>query len=115
MTRRRLFLPALGLALAVCLAACSAAPDVPSSAPPAAPDAAEEETATCQGTLNTLDTDLDYLVIVDGNGDHLSFDLAGADAGGLEPGDAVTVTYTGTLSAGGGEPTATVVSIGAAG
>ena len=114
MTRRRLFLPALGLALAVCLAACSAAPAASPSpspnAPLAAPPAPEEETAVLQGTLNTLDAELGFLIVADGDGNYCRFDLGEADPGELEPGDTVMVTYTGQLSDD-EEITATVTAI----
>ena len=102
MTRRRLFLPALGLALAVCLAACSGAPAASPSPSPNAPlassPAPEEETSVLQGTLNTLDAELGFLIVVDEDGNYCRFDLGETDPGELEPGDAVTVTYTGQLS-----------------
>ena len=114
MTRRRLFLPALGLALAVSLAACSGAPAASPSPSPNAPltasPAPEEETAALQGTLNTLDAGLGFLIVVDEDGNYCRFDLGEADPGELEPGDAVTVTYTGQLSDG-DEITATVTAI----
>ena len=118
MTRRRLFLPALGLALAVSLAACSGAPaaspsPAPSSDAPlaASPSPAPEgETAVLQGTLNTLDAELDSLIVVDGDGNYCRFNLGDTDAGELEPGDAVMVTYTGQLSDD-EEITATVTAI----
>lgn len=114
MTRRKLFLPALGLALAVSLAACSAAPAASPSPSPDAPLAAspapEEETAVLQGTLNTLDAELGFLIVADGDGNYCRFDLGEADPGELEPGDTVMVTYTGQLSDD-EEITATVTAI----
>ena len=114
MTRRRLFLPALGLALAVCLAACSGAPAASPSPSPnaslASSPALEEETSVLQGNLNTLDAELGFLIVVDEDGNYCRFDLGETDPGELEPGDAVTVTYTGQLSDG-DEITATVTAI----
>ena len=116
MTRRKLFLPALGLALAVSLAACSGAPAASPSpasspdAPLAASPAPEAETSVLQGTLNTLDAELDFLIVVDGDGNYCRFNLGDTDAGELEPGDAVMVTYTGQLSDD-EEITATVTAI----
>ena len=114
MTRRKLFLPALGLALAVSLAACSGAPAASPSPSPNAPLAAspapEAETSVLQGTLNTLDAELDFLIVVDGDGNYCRFNLGDTDAGELESGDAVMVTYTGQLSDD-EEITATVTAI----
>ena len=117
MKKRTLLLTAAGLALAVSLAACSNTPAAQSPAPPAdsptveSPSAQPEaETAVFQGTLNTVDAGLDYLVAVDDSGNYCRFNLGGVDTSGLEPGDGVTITYTGELSTD-DEPTATITAI----
>ena len=45
-----------------------------------------------------VDSELGYLVLVTEEGDFYKLDLNGTDVSGLEPGDAVTAAYTGTLS-----------------
>ena len=118
MLQCRRVLPALALALALSLAACSPAPAGESpSLPPETPGAAspsaqpEAETSTLRGTLNTVDTGQDLLVLVDGDGGYCRFDLNGVDAAGLEPGDTVEVTYTGVLSPDSDDLTAVVTAL----
>ena len=119
MQYRKLLLPAVGLGLALALAACSGggapagSPSLPPESPavesPAAPP--EGETSTLQATLNSVDTGLDFLVAVDEAGNYCRFNLGGVDAGDLEPGDNIRITYTGTLSDGDGAPTATITAL----
>ena len=92
-TRRALgLLCALGLCLG--LAACGRGAAEPSPAPQESP----REEQTLQATLNRVDSELGYLVLVTEEGDFYKLDLNGTDVSGLEPGDAVTAAYTGTLS-----------------
>lgn len=123
MQYRRLFLAAAGTALALALAACSgtgAPADTPAGQASAPQESAvvetqtpapEAETHTLEATLNSVDTGLDFLVAVDDNGNYCRFNLGGTDADGLEPGDDIRITYTGTLTDGDGEPTATVTAL----
>ena len=94
-TRRALgLLCALGLCLG--LAACGRGAAEPSTAPRETQAQGEEQ--TLQATLNRVDSELGYLVLVTEEGDFYKLDLNGTDVSGLEPGDAVTAAYTGTLS-----------------
>ena len=70
------------------------------------------ETHTLQGTLNQIDTELKYLVLVTEEGYfRFSFSDTDLDLSGLEPGDTVTITYTGTLDAESEDVSAQLVSI----
>ena len=70
------------------------------------------ETHTLQGTLNQIDTDLKYLVLVTEEGYfRFSFSDTDLDLSGLEPGATVTITYTGTLDAESEDVSAQLVSI----
>ena len=70
------------------------------------------ETHTLQGTLNQIDTDLKYLVLVTEEGYfRFSFSDTDLDLSGLEPGDTVTITYTSTLDAESEDVSAQLVSI----
>ena len=70
------------------------------------------ETHTLQGTLNQIDTGLKYLVLVTEEGYfRFSFSHTGLHLSGLEPGDTVTITYTGTLDAESEDVSAQLVSI----
>lgn len=70
------------------------------------------ETHTLQGTLNQIDTDLKYLVLVTEEGYfRFSFSDTDLDLSGLEPGDTVTITYTGALDAESEDVSAQLVSI----
>ena len=118
MQHRKLFLAAAGAALAIALTACSGtgAPAGTPAGTASAPQetqtpAPEAESPTLQATLNSVDTGLDFLVAVDENGNYCRFNLGGVDADGLEPGDSIQITYTGTLSDGEGEPTATITAL----
>ena len=76
-------------------------------------DAEEDEdvpTQSLQGTVNLVDEDLDLLVLVSDE-IYYKFDTAKADISGLAPGDAVTVTYTGTLDPNSDLVSAVLVSI----
>ena len=114
---------AVGLTAVLALSSCSmlskylpggASSSAQTSQP--APDAAEsrteEETSTIQGTLNSVDSDLEYLILVADDA-YCRFDCSdsGADLSGLEPGDAVTITYTGTLDPDSEDVSAKLVSI----
>lgn len=118
MQHRKLFLAAASAALAIALTACSGtgAPAGTPAGTASAPQetqtpAPEAESHTLQATLNSVDTGLDFLVAVDENGNYCRFNLGGVDADGLEPGDSIQITYTGTLSDGEGEPTATITAL----
>ena len=112
MQHRKLFLAAASAALAIALTACSGtgAPAGTPAGTASAPQesavvetqtpAPEAESHTLQATLNSVDTGLDFLVAVDENGNYCRFNLGGVDADGLEPGDSIQITYTGTLSDG---------------
>ena len=66
-----------------------------------------EETATVSGVVNRLG---DFLVLLTEDGEYAVFDFGeSVDAGGLEEGDSVTVTYTGEL--GSEDPAPVAVSI----
>ena len=70
------------------------------------------ETHTLQGTLNQIDTDLKFLILVTEEGYfRFSFSDTDLDLSGLEPGDTVTITYTGTLDAESEDVSAQLVSI----
>ena len=62
-----------------------------------------------EGTVNRLDAELDYLVLVGEDGVYYQFSLNGADVSGLGPGDGVAVTYEGEPT--GDEPDAKLLSI----
>ena len=123
MQHRKLFLAAAGAALAIALTARpgTGAPARTPAGTASAPQetavvetqtpAPEAESHTLQATLNSVDTGLDFLVAVDENGNYCRFNLGGVDADGLEPGDSIQITYTGTLSDGEGEPTATITAL----
>ena len=85
-----------GLALTAALAACSGGAPAGTQAQPQESqqqEAKQELTAT----VNQVDSDLGYLVLVTEDG-YYKLDLNGVDVSGLEPGDDVTATYIGTLS-----------------
>ena len=67
---------------------------------------------TIQGTLNQVDAEQEYLVLVADEA-YCRFDCSdsGADLSGLEPGDSVTITYTGTLDEESDDVTAKLVTI----
>ena len=69
-----------------------------------------EKTKTLEGTLNQADSDLGLLLVISDD-QYCRFDLNGTDVSGLEPGDSIKVTYTGTLDPESDEVTAVVVSI----
>ena len=80
---------AAGLLLAaLTLAGCSA--------PGGSPAGPEEQ--TLQGRLNLVDSELKYLIVIaDDAYCRFDFSQSDADVSGLEPGDSVSVTYTGDL------------------
>ena len=105
------YLPAAAccLLLAFSMSACSGAPaggSAPSPSPTASAEAAAKE---MEGTVNRLDAELDYLVLVGEDGVYYQFSLNGADVSGLGPGDGVAVTYEGEPT--GDEPDAKLLSI----
>ena len=70
------------------------------------------EEQTLNGTLNMVDNDQKYLVLVTDEGySRFSFADTDLDLSKLAPGDAVTVTYTGTLEPDSEEVTAQLVSV----
>ena len=69
-------------------------------------DSKTAEEQTISGTVNRLG---DYLVLLDGD-EYRVFDFGDSvDASGLEEGDRVTVTYTGTLGSEDPAPVATAI------
>ena len=72
----------------------------------------DQEVKTIQGTLNQVDAEQEYLVLVADEA-YCRFDCSdsGADLSGLEPGDSVTITYTGTLDEESDDVTAKLVTI----
>lgn len=54
----------------------------------------DAETKTMKGVVNTIDTGLDMLILIVDDG-YYKFEIGDVDLTGLEPGDTVTVTYTG--------------------
>lgn len=106
------------LALSSCSALTKFLPGDHSSAQSGQPassasgSSADAETSTIQGTLNQVDPELEYLILVS-DGVYCRFDCSdsGADLTGLEPGDQVSVTYTGTLDPDSEDVTAQLVSI----
>lgn len=118
-TKQIILAGCLAVMLTVALAACSRnqPPSVSqgsgnsgsgSSSVPAPSEG--EETKTLEGTLNQVDEGLGLLLVVS-DGQYCRFDLNEADISGLEPGDLVKVTYTGTLDPESDEVTAAVVSV----
>ena len=92
---------AAGLIAAFALTGCSKTPASQGSQPSASTSgsqSAPQDEQTIQGTLNLLDTEQDFLVLI-ADDTHYRFDLTDtqADLSGFEPGDSVTITYTGTL------------------
>lgn len=83
-----------------------------SSAPDASSSQTDAEEQTIQGILNQVDKEQEYLILIaDDAYCRFDFSESGADLSGLEPGDSVTVTYTGTLDQDSEEITAKLVSI----
>ena len=80
-----------------------------------APDASssqKNEEYTLQGTLNQIDTDLKYLVLIsDDLYFRFDFSESDADLSDLAPGDSITVTYTGPLEPDSEDVTAQLVSV----
>ena len=54
----------------------------------------DAQTKTMKGVVNTIDTGLDMLVLIVDDA-YYKFEIGDVDLTGLEPGDTVTVTYTG--------------------
>lgn len=93
------------LLLAVSLTACSPAgktADKPGNTPAVMENQGETqapETQTMKGTLNLVDDSQGYVVVINEDGDYCRFLVGDVDVTGLQPGDSVTVTYTGTIPA----------------
>ena len=114
MQHRKLFLAAAGAALAIALTACSgtgAPAGTPAGTASAPQESAVVETQTPAQEAESHTLQATLLVAVDENGNYCRFNLGGVDADGLEPGDSIQITYTGTLSDGEGEPTATITAL----
>ena len=111
---RPLLLMALALTAALLLCSCSASGGKDAGGDTTGPAQTDNQTdtQTVQGTVNQIDTEQKYLVLVTDD-DYCRFDFSDSDAdlSGLEPGDSVTVTYTGTLDGESEEVSATLVSI----
>lgn len=117
---RSVLLAAVGLTAVLALSSCSLFKDYlpgggevsssSSAGSSSSQQAAEEH--TLQGTLNMIDTDMQYLILVTDDGySRLSFADTDLDLSGLEPGDEVTVTYTGTLDPDSEDVTAQLTSV----
>ena len=79
---------------------------------PDASSSQKSEEYTLQGTLNQIDTDLKYLVIIsDDLYFRFDFSESDADLSDLAPGDSITVTYTGPLEPDSEDVTAQLVSV----
>lgn len=107
---------AVGILAALLLCACSAPGGQGGSdnAPSVSDDAGQNqsETQTIQGTLNQIDTDQMYLVLVTDEAYYrFDFSESGEDLSALEPGDNITITYTGTLDDTDEDVTAKLVSV----
>lgn len=82
------------------------------SSQPAASPADRSEEHVIEGTINIIDKDLEYLVLVTDDGyARLGFADAGLDLSSLAPGDSITVTYTGPLEPDSEDVTAQLVSV----
>ena len=115
--KRILLAGCLAAALTVALAACARdkTPSAsqggnPVNSSSSAGDQEDEATETITGTVNRLDEEMDLLLLI-ADDQYCRFDLNGADVSGLEPGDTVTVIYTGTLDPESEDVTAVVVSV----
>ena len=65
-----------------------------------------------QGTLNQIDSDQKYLILIADDAYYrFDFSECDSDLSGLEPGDSVTLTYTGTPDQDSEDVTAQLVSI----
>lgn len=91
------------LAAALALTACAASsqqkqqeqtPTTVVSSTLTQPVETDSETKTMKGVVNTIDTGLDMLILIVDDG-YYKFEIGDVDLTGLEPGDTVTVTYTG--------------------
>lgn len=58
------------------------------------PVADDAQTKTMKGVVNTIDAGLDMLLLIADDA-YYKFEIGDVDLTGLEPGDTVTVTYTG--------------------
>ena len=63
-----------------------------------------------EGTVNTLNTELNFLVLATNDG-YYKFNINGTDLTFVEPGDLIKVIYTGTLEADSDDVTADLVTI----
>ena len=97
---RPVLLMALALTAALLLCSCSASGGKDAGGDTTGPAQTDNQTdtQTVQGTVNQIDTEQKYLVLVTDD-DYCRFDFSQseADVSGLEPGDSVFVTYTGDL------------------
>ena len=107
---------AVGLTAVLALSSCSMLRQyLPGGHDQSAPDASssqKNEEYTLQGTLNQIDTDLKYLVLIsDDLYFRFDFSESDADLSDLAPGDSITVTYTGPLEPDSEDVTAQLVSV----
>ena len=90
-------------------------PDQSAQSSQSNPDASssqKSEEYTLQGTLNQIDTDLKYLVLIsDDLYFRFDFSESDADLSDLAPGDSITVTYTGPLEPDSEDVPAQLVSV----
>ncbi len=63
-----------------------------------------------EGTVNTINTELDMIVLATDQG-YYKFNINGVDLAYIEPGDFIKVIYTGTLEADSDDVTADLVAI----
>ena len=83
-----------------------------SQSAPVAARSTTDAAITLQGTLNHIDTDLKYLVLIsDDLYFRFDFSESDADLSDLAPGDSITVTYTGPLEPDSEDVTAQLVSV----
>ncbi len=113
---------AAGLIAAFALTSCSALsgyfpgndsqPESSVSSPDVSGSASTPEEYTLQGTLNQIDQDLKFLVLI-ADDLYFRFDFSNTDIdmSSFSPGDSVTVTYTGLLEPDSEDVTAQLVSM----
>lgn len=115
---KSILLLAVGLTAVLALSSCSMLSKYlpgngspPSSQSASGSQQAAEEHAI-QGVLNQVDNEQKYIILIADEAYHrFDFSDHGADLSGMEPGDSVTVIYTGTLDQESEEIPAKLVSI----
>lgn len=111
---------AVGLTAVLALSSCSMLskylPGKDAQAPQTSQSDSGSQTAaeerTIQGILNQIDSDQKYLILIADDAYYrFDFSECASDLSGLEPGDSVTLTYTGTPDQDSEDVTAQLVSI----